>query len=388
MSEPRTHRSRPDLLLNSGFVLTGMVTTLLGPMLPVYKLRWSLTDTQAGYFFVAQFLATTLVTVASTAIIARTGSRRTLTAGYATMALGIAILVFPQFVTALLGTVIYGLGLGLAVPATNLFVAARQRETGNAAALNVVNFFWGMGAVTLPAVISATGPQLIPHLLSALAALLFLAAMGMGKFFPKPVRNPPPESPAPAGARSHLRAAAALGTAFFLYVGAENAVGGWIASYARQYMPAGSRWALTTALFWAGLLTIRAAAPILLRVLREKTLAHSGIVVAGLGIALVLSVPSVVGISAGAFITGLGMGPIFPSMVILVADLLGKNVARHGGAIFAAGGLGGAALPLLVGEVSTHFGALHFGMWVPLGALGGLFFLYWGFREGSGGRTI
>lgn len=79
------------------------------------------------------------------------------------------------------------------------------------------------------------------------------------------------------------------------------------------------------------------------------------------------------------------MGPVFPSLVILLTSLLGNRVSRNGGPIFAIGGLGGAALPLLVGVVSTQFGALHFGLWVPLLALGILFFIYWGISGGGAG---
>ena len=377
MSRSLTAHPSPGLLLNSGFILTGMVTTLLGPLLPVYKARWALSDTQAGYFFVAQFLATTLVTATSTAIIARAGSRKTLVAGYTIMAAGVAMLSVAQWPLALYATFVYGLGLGLAVPATNLFVAAAQRESRNAGALNVVNFFWGVGAVALPALISATGPHFVPHLLAGLAMLLLLVTVCFLKFFPRAVRDVSAENDVPQSAeRGSLLTLAALSAAFFLYVGAENAVGGWIASYARHYMAGGSGWALTTASFWGGLLAARAGAPALLRMVREKRLVQSGILLACAGIAIVLAISNAVGISAGAFLAGAGMGPVFPSLILLLTSLLGKTVSRNGGPIFAIGGLGGAALPLLVGVVSTQLGALHFGLWVPLAALAVLFFIY------------
>ena len=382
MNPSRTPHPRPNLLLNCGFVLTGMVTTLLGPLLPLYKTRWALSDTQAGYFFVAQFLATTLVTVASTAVIARIGSRKTLVAGYTIMAAGIALLTVAQWPLALAATFVYGLGLGLAVPATNLFVASAQHENRKAAALNLVNFFWGVGAVALPALISATGARFVPHLLTALATLLLLVTVGFGIFFPPPDLLPSTASNGPGVAeRRSLRSLATLSAAFFLYVGAENAVGGWIASYARHYMTRGSGWVLTTAFFWGGLLAARAAAPALLRLVREKHLAQGGILLGCGGIAIVLAFPTAAGISAGAFVAGAGMGPVFPSLVLLLTSFLGTTVSRNGGPIFAIGGLGGAALPLLVGVVSTQSGALHYGLGAPLVALAMLFLIYSGFER-------
>src|SRR5256885_14980523 len=42
-------------LLHAGFVLTGVVNTMVGPLLPVLSARWALNDAHAGYLFTAQF---------------------------------------------------------------------------------------------------------------------------------------------------------------------------------------------------------------------------------------------------------------------------------------------------------------------------------------------
>ena len=39
------------------FLPTGILTTLLGPMLPILMARWAMNDTQAGNLFLVQFLA-------------------------------------------------------------------------------------------------------------------------------------------------------------------------------------------------------------------------------------------------------------------------------------------------------------------------------------------
>ena len=39
------------------FLPTGILTTLLGPMLPILMARWALNDTQAGNLFLVQFLS-------------------------------------------------------------------------------------------------------------------------------------------------------------------------------------------------------------------------------------------------------------------------------------------------------------------------------------------
>ncbi len=44
-------------LLAAGFALTGIPTVIIGPILPLFISRWSLSDTQAGLFFTVQFMA-------------------------------------------------------------------------------------------------------------------------------------------------------------------------------------------------------------------------------------------------------------------------------------------------------------------------------------------
>src|SRR3989442_1650438 len=54
---PPIRTASGTLLVHAAFVLTGVMTTLLGPMLPVFSARWSLSDSQAGYLFTAHFAA-------------------------------------------------------------------------------------------------------------------------------------------------------------------------------------------------------------------------------------------------------------------------------------------------------------------------------------------
>jgi fucose permease len=67
-SDSRPHSGAPALvaLLHSGFILTGVANTMVGPLLPLLSSRWHLNDVQAGNLFVAQFLGSNLgVTVSS-----------------------------------------------------------------------------------------------------------------------------------------------------------------------------------------------------------------------------------------------------------------------------------------------------------------------------------
>src|ERR1700745_1255958 len=107
----------------SPFVGVGALTTRLVPILPILIGRWLLSDEQAGIFFVCQF-GTSMTGVASvSAVIPRWGYKTALVAGYVAIALGIAGLNSPHHAGGLIATCLFGYGLGLVLPAANLWVA-------------------------------------------------------------------------------------------------------------------------------------------------------------------------------------------------------------------------------------------------------------------------
>src|SRR6266702_664423 len=145
IKETEGHRNLLVLLF-AGFVLSGVATTIVGPMLPIFIRRWSLDDGQAGLFSTIQFLAALGGTLASSAIAAWWGYRPALVMGYALMGGGLASLNADTHALALAATAAFGLGYGLITPGTNLFVA----ELGgakSASLLNQLNFAWGAGAM-------------------------------------------------------------------------------------------------------------------------------------------------------------------------------------------------------------------------------------------------
>src|SRR5207253_9109895 len=80
------------LLVHAAFVLTGVMTTLLGPMLPVFSARWTLSDSQAGYLFTAQFASSILGVAISSVLVQRFGYRLTLVLGLGLVALSAGVL--------------------------------------------------------------------------------------------------------------------------------------------------------------------------------------------------------------------------------------------------------------------------------------------------------
>src|SRR5580692_1329505 len=99
-------------LLLAGFVLTGVVCTMLGPLLPLLSARWSLTDARAGYLFSAQYSGSMLGVWASSFLMSRRGHRSSLVFGMGLMALGSATLSAPSWILAVLSAACFGIGFG------------------------------------------------------------------------------------------------------------------------------------------------------------------------------------------------------------------------------------------------------------------------------------
>src|ERR1700686_4345113 len=120
---PSSSNRRLILAGQIAFLPTGVLTTLLGPMLPVLLARWALNDTQAGNLFLVQFLAALVGVQLSGVLLARWGFRPAFLSGLLLMAAGVATLYMGSHAQGLISVAAYGLGLGLIVPTDNLLIA-------------------------------------------------------------------------------------------------------------------------------------------------------------------------------------------------------------------------------------------------------------------------
>src|SRR3981189_3981885 len=75
------------------FLPTGILTTLLGPMLPILIARWALNDTQAGNLFLVPFLASLAGVQLSGLLLTRWGFRPAFLWGLVLMAGGVSTLL-------------------------------------------------------------------------------------------------------------------------------------------------------------------------------------------------------------------------------------------------------------------------------------------------------
>jgi FHS family glucose/mannose:H+ symporter-like MFS transporter len=354
--------------LFAGFVLSGMIATILGPSLPTFIARWALDDTQAGLFFTTQFTGSLLGVLLSSAILSTRGYRDALVLGFFLMAVGVTGLNSASQYIALLATASYGFGFGIAIPATNLCIADISGAR-RAAALNLVNMAWGIGAIACPVLLLAglRANRLTEFLLSVAACALLLSIFfGSMKF-----EALSPKSPSVATAEQKFTPAhrihvpAALALLFYLYIGTENGISGWAAEQAHR-VGTGNASTVMPMFFWAGLLSGRAISALILTRVKETWLVITGLLLSATGTTGLLLATTRSQVILGVVLAGFGLAGVYPIFISWLSKWYGERARRLGGVMFSMAAVGGATMPWMVGFVSQHANSLRVGLLVPL----------------------
>jgi MFS transporter, FHS family, glucose/mannose:H+ symporter len=393
------------------FLPTGILQTLLGPMLPILIARWSLNDTQAGNLFLVQFLVSLAGVQLSGLLLTRWGYRPAFLSGLLLMACGVSTLLLGSSALGMAAVAAYGLGLGLVVPSDNLLIAEIGSESSSgsdassqrsskassrASAVSLLNFFWGVGAVFCSLMVAWTAAhKLLPFFLGSVALFLLLLAFAM-RNLPFPAAASSSATPAiiPAGSSPSSSASSSASSPswrelakspaiwifaaiFFLYPGAETAVGGWIGSYVSRLGSRGAAIAsMMPAFFWTALTVGRALGTVFLRHFSERSVLRAGYGAGAAGIGLMLWAPTLTGVIGGALITGLGFATLYPITVARLSQRFGVAARKIGSVLFSLAAVGPAVIPWMVGVISHSTGRLGAGLLVPLGATVILFVLH------------
>jgi MFS transporter, FHS family, glucose/mannose:H+ symporter len=362
----------------ASFVPIGIATVLLGPMLPIFSARWSLNYSQAGALFNVQYLASTVAVAFSGYVVSRRGYRFTINAGLVAVALGLGCLLVGSKLLGIACIALYGVGIGLTVPAANLLVAGLNPER-RGAMLNLLNFCWSVGAVACPFLIAAAiKGQWLKLMLALVAAFTLAIAIGIAA-----MRGSAAEPASASEDQKKTRinwsnpAFKALACLFLIYVGTENGFGGWIASYAKELGTMSPDTALITpSFFYISLMLGRSLATVLLRFVDDVRMAQTGLVLACLGMAGLVLSHGLIGVALSGGLAGLGLASVYPITISLVSREFGDLAPSVGSIMFTLAYLGGGILPWLVGVTSTQFSTLKAGLLVPLLGSAAMFAVY------------
>jgi fucose permease len=337
--------------------------------LPSFIHRWSLTDAQAGFFFSTQYFGSFFGVLLTGIVLPRLGFSKAAAAGFMAFVLGYAFLGLGPWLLSALMVGVNGFGYGLSNPAINLR-ATQLPSRNTAAAVTLLNSSWSIGAFFCQAfagyVVPSFGIRSFSLVLAACCVALAPVhlALRVGPVGSAKVRAAHPL--ADWLARLRVPQALPLLALFFLYVGVEVAIGGWVATY-EQRMPGMAAVTLMLApLVYYGFLFLgRFIAPILLMRFPQA-------LISGCGLCLALAGATMIAVSnephllyIGAAIAALGLAPQYPIFVTWLASIFQEDSSWVGALFFAAAGIGGGAVPWLVGIVSANTGSLRAGLYIP-----------------------
>lgn len=360
MESQPLRRTVSNLVLSTGFGLTGAGVVLLGALLPVLEKKWGLHDDVSGFLFFLQFLGTSLG-----AVITGANHLCWLMVGYGLLTVSACLLAFAGMPYVFPVFFCFGLGLGTTMTATSLVFADRYKEDC-ATQLQRINFAWAVGATTAPILF-------VPYLHMATLSPLFFTFMGLFLALlvwvfvrerqDTPIVQPASgtsltETPAPRGSLLALVVLALCA------VGIESSLSGWLTTYSHRADPGHVAGAvLAVSFFWFGMTFSRLVfSTRLLAMIGGGMVLRLGFICLAASVVMLIGSHTPATIRVGATLAGLSLGPLYP----LVLSFMLKFTAR--GWIFAVGGAGAAVFPWATGMLSAHFGSLRYGLTLPCGA--------------------
>jgi len=184
-----------------------------GASVTVLVKRCAMSDADAGSLVAAQFAGHFVG-----ALFANRNLRASISIGVPLIAIGVGAFAFSPCNFSYLCTACYGVGLGLTISAINLIIASRQSER-RAYSLTLLNFLWGIGAVSSPLLVEwARRHQFLP------SSLLGLGAAGFALWAATLLGGPSPsaEQETRSANRWYSPSLLLFGALFFLYVGVGN----------------------------------------------------------------------------------------------------------------------------------------------------------------------
>ncbi len=358
--------SRPQLgTAFFGFVLIGVASGAWGVLLPSLSAYYNVDKSVVGLLFFASAVGYFLSALSTGFLTAKLGQRWYLVTGTATFMLCCVLLALkPSFALVLFIRLFQGMATGILEAGLNLFVAALPNNT---ALLNYLHAFYGVGALVGP-LIASTILALSWGWNTAILIWTFLALpllIGLLALFRHQSSGAAHEGQTGEGENGLLAALKIpvvwFATLFLLfYVGVEVSLGSWGYTFLLENrhesdLLAGG----IVSGYWLGLTLGRfilnnIAGRLRLGLSRLMYTCMGGIV---LGILMIWLIPGVVASAVAFCLTGLSLGPIYPSTVALVPDIVpSRMVSSAIGFLVGLSILGVALFPWIAGALAQYTG--------------------------------
>ncbi len=352
-----------ELWMHLAFILTGLGTLLLGPILPLLTRQWHLSDAQSGLLFSAQFYGSFLggLTVSK-------HLSRSMIVGMFSASIGFGLFALsPSILLACIGLLIGGYGCGQLITSINI-LGGRRYAGHRGSRLAFLNFSFSFGMMLSPALTALLAPRFaLRTLLTTFSGCFFVLLLALFLQL-RGSANETTDAP-------ELTAGRGLPTPVFLffcallilYGGLETCLGGWLTTFSVRYGSGSLALGESTLiLLLIGLTAGRAASSLLLLRMGERLLLRLSLAFAATFTATLALAHSAATIAAFAVLLGLSLAPFFPATWSLL--MARTPTARQAGVILAVSAIGAAAFPWLMGVVSARTGSLQLALALPFGA--------------------
>jgi fucose permease len=331
----------------------GMISAMLGTILPNLSERFHLTPTQNGTIAFVQALGLIIASVGVGPLLDGEGYKIGLLLGLALIAIALYVLPrSPGFRSILVLMFLLGVGGGIVVTGANALTSGVS-EAHRATALNLVNLFFGLGGFATPFISANLFKKNWVRLCYTVATLTIVALAVQAVT----------SMPAPTGAAGFVLADAGpvlgrpllflLGFFLFLYITCEVGVWNWLPRHLiAQGIPESSALNILSLGFALGLLAGRVGvAPIFTRVSAiNVTLAASAAMAVTTFFMLRASKP--ITAFALVFAAGLSMAPVFPTTLAIVGTAFPRMTGTAMGFVITCGWVGLAVSSRIIGAIA------------------------------------
>lgn len=350
--------------LHFSFLIVGMVTVLLGQILPILAKSLSLNDEQSGFFATSQFVGSIIGTILTAFLIRRLGFVKTMGVGFLLFAVGLSGLNLSDYWLGWASVLLYGIGFGLLIPST-LMLTAALNPSKTASALNLMSCVWAFGAIVSQPFVSyfGGGKILVPTLILAALSLLFMFLyLVVFESFSGEANSETASKPVPIWSNPKSWLIVAFG---LCDVGIESGVTVWLTTFTlRSNLPEAIAGLSAIPIFFIFFVIGRGIAAILARFLSNNQIIWASLLITLLGTILLIFSSGWQMIFLSAAILGLGLAAVFPTNMARFTETFGAAANKQTVPLFVMGSVGSITITWLIGYFSETYQSLSAGLGV------------------------
>jgi FHS family glucose/mannose:H+ symporter-like MFS transporter len=343
------------------FLISGMLVSFLGAILPAWRYHLRADFREVGYYFLSLNLGFLLSAVVTHFLLPRKGLKFVLILASGLACGGFLCLALSSPPVSAIWRLLAVLGIGVSAGLLNagLFQAISPLyRHDRAATLNVAGAMFGLGCLITALLVAGTYfVYTVPSILILFALLpgFYAVIWAKAKISPYPMMH---QLPITQVLRDFRNPGAILfSLVLFFQFGNEWSMAGWLPLFLIRRLgisPADSL--LMLALLWAALLVGRIASQVVLKKMNHVLLMLISIVSALLGTIVLASTNNVFGAVMGILFVGTGFASIYPLVVEKIGNRFPYYHPGFYNGIFSLGITGGLLAPWILGYIAQAWG--------------------------------